>query len=152
MQDIIIQFARLWGQREVLILNEKDERMADMLKSYDSEDLQQLLQLWADEFTNGSEDDTVDFFERKLDELYNVCYEQGCELFGTSETVKIWLEELGDPTIEELENEIDEVSCAIRNEKMWALGTPENNDHERNVEELTEYFTILNEMLEDKTH
>ena len=68
MDDLMIQFARLWGQREVLILNSDDEIIANILKSYDSEELLQLLKKWADEFVDNNEsDDTVDFFERKLE-------------------------------------------------------------------------------------
>ena len=71
MDDVIIQFARLWGQREVLVANAKDEKIADMLKSYDSIELRNLLQQWSEEYLfDGEYDDTVDFFEQKIEEMY----------------------------------------------------------------------------------
>ena len=71
MSDVIIQFARLWGQREVLIVNAKDEEISDMLKSYDSIELRNLLQQWSEEFLyDGEYEDTVDFFEQKIEEMY----------------------------------------------------------------------------------
>lgn len=66
-----------------------------------------------------------------------------------NETVKIWLEELGNPTAEKIKVEIEEVKAAISNEKIWALGTPENDDHERNIELLEEYLEELKYMLDD---
>lgn len=71
MKDLTIQFARLWGQREALVINAKDEEIADMLKAYDSEELQQLLQTWADEFIAENAEDTVEFFEKKIEALYD---------------------------------------------------------------------------------
>ena len=64
-----------------------------------------------------------------------------------NETVKIWLEELGNPTPEKIMVEIEEVKGAIRNEKLWALGTPENEDHEQNMEILEEYLEELKSLL-----
>ena len=64
-----------------------------------------------------------------------------------NETVKIWIEELGNPTKEEIKAEIKEVKETISNEKLWALGTPENNDHEENIEVLEEYLEVLEDML-----
>ena len=78
MDDLMIQFARLWGQREVLILNSDDEIIANILKSYDSEELLQLLKKWADEFVDNNEsDDTVDFFERKIEGMLVVHIHEG---------------------------------------------------------------------------
>ena len=71
MKDLTIQFARLWGQREASVINAKDEEVADMLKAYDSEELQQLLQTWADEFIAVNAEDTVEFFENKIEALYD---------------------------------------------------------------------------------
>lgn len=42
--------------------------------------------------------------------------------------------------------EIREVESAIKNENIWALGTPENSDHEANIEVLNEYLIILNDL------
>ena len=76
MDDLIVQFARLWGQRETFAFNEKEEKIAEMLKGYDSEELLQLLQAWAEEYASLPENshwltvDTVDFFERKIEEMF----------------------------------------------------------------------------------
>lgn len=69
-----------------------------------------------------------------------------------SETVKIWLEELGHPTKEEIEAEIEEVKCTIDNERLWELGYNGEepiNPHTENINELTEYLEILKEMLKN---
>ncbi len=72
MDDLIVQFARLWGQYETLNLTDKDREIADMLKSYDSIELRDLLQQWADEFySNSKYEDTVEFFEQKVEEMYS---------------------------------------------------------------------------------
>ena len=73
MEDLIVQFARLWGQQEVLIINSKDEEISKMLKSYDSIELRNLLQQWSDEFMFDSNEntDTVEFFEEKIEEMYS---------------------------------------------------------------------------------
>ncbi len=76
MDDIIIQFARLWGNYEATRYTAKDEIIAEELKDYDSIELRNLLQQWADEFNAGNwtDDealvtDTVAFFEYKLEEM-----------------------------------------------------------------------------------
>ena len=69
MNDIIVQFARLWGQHEALVLSAKDEDVSDELKGYDSEELLSLLTAWAEEFLSIDADDTVEFFEKKVDML-----------------------------------------------------------------------------------
>ena len=73
MNDVIIQFARLWGQKEVLPLcyTKREEEIAEELKSYDSIEMRNLLQQWADEFLYDNEDceDTVEFFEEKVANL-----------------------------------------------------------------------------------
>ena len=63
-----------------------------------------------------------------------------------NETIKIWLEELGNPTAEEIRAEIEEVEGTISNERLWAH---ENSIHEENIAILLEYLEILNKMLED---
>ena len=64
-----------------------------------------------------------------------------------NETVKIWLEELGNPTIEEIKAEIDEVKGTISNEKLWALA---DDIHYENIAVLEEYLEVLEEMLNNK--
>ena len=63
-----------------------------------------------------------------------------------NETVKIWLEELGNPTRERIEEEIEEVKGAISNEKIWALA---NGIHYENIEILEEYLEELKKKLNE---
>ena len=70
MNDLIIQFARLWGLQEAYRWNAKEEEISDMLKGYDSMELEHLLQQWAEEYNNANAEDTVEFFERKIEEMY----------------------------------------------------------------------------------
>ena len=70
-----------------------------------------------------------------------------------NETVKIWLEELGNPTKEEIKMEIEEVRVAISNEHLWELGYDGEepyNPHTENIVALMEYLEVLNEMLLSK--
>ena len=69
MNDIIIQFARLWGQNEAYILNARDKEISKKLKEYDSEEMLELLTKWAEEYLQSDIEDTVDFFESKLKEI-----------------------------------------------------------------------------------
>lgn len=61
-----------------------------------------------------------------------------------NETVKFWVEELGNPTKEEIKMEIEEVKETIKNEKTWALT---DNIHYQNIEILEEYLEVLEDML-----
>lgn len=71
MNDLIVQFARLWGQHEAWCYNAKDEEVADILRAYDSEELQHLLQIWVNEYFNDENaEDSVEFFEQKIKEMY----------------------------------------------------------------------------------
>ena len=70
MNDLIVQFARLWGLQEAHRWNAKDEEISDMLKGYDSMELRHLLQQWAEEYCRTDAEDTVEFFERKIEEMY----------------------------------------------------------------------------------
>jgi hypothetical protein len=67
--DIIVTFARLWGQKEALCLSEIDEKVRNELTAYDSEECLALLTEWANEYMNLAEEDTVEFFEKKLADL-----------------------------------------------------------------------------------
>lgn len=65
-----------------------------------------------------------------------------------NETVKIWIEELGNPTKEEIKAEIEEVKGTILNERIWELGYNGNeNPHTEYLEVLMEYLEVLKEML-----
>ena len=68
-----------------------------------------------------------------------------------NETVKIWLEELGNPTVEEIKTEIEEVRGTISNEHLCELGYDGNehmNPHTENIMVLMEYIEVLEEMLD----
>ena len=70
-----------------------------------------------------------------------------------NETVKIWLEKLGNPTTEEIKAEIEEVKGTIRNEHLCELGYDGKepwNPHTENIMVLTEYLEVLEEMLKEK--
>lgn len=69
MNDIIVQFAVLWGQFIGSAVFGYEVEEANKLKAYDSEELLKLLTIWAEEYESSDSDDTVDFFETKLDEL-----------------------------------------------------------------------------------
>lgn len=64
-----------------------------------------------------------------------------------NETVKIWLEQLGNPTTEEIRAEIEDVEGTISNERLWAHV---DSIHEENIAVLLEYLKALNEMLAGK--
>lgn len=68
--DVVVQFARLWGQKEALVVNAKDKEIADMLKGYDSEEMVKLLIFWDEEYSGNLVEDTCEFFERKIEEMY----------------------------------------------------------------------------------
>lgn len=70
MNDLVVQFARLWGQYEGYRYSAKDEEVSDMLKSYDSLELYGLLYDWAEEYCLMDAEDTVEFFEQKIKEMY----------------------------------------------------------------------------------
>ncbi len=67
MNDVVVQFARLWGQKEATAISAKDEDISDTLTEYDSEELLKILTEWASEYLNGDYDDTDDFFEEKME-------------------------------------------------------------------------------------
>ena len=70
-----------------------------------------------------------------------------------NETVKIWLEELGNPTVEEIKTEIEEVKGTISNEHLFELGydgEESMNPHSKNIMILMEDLEMLEEMLKEK--
>ena len=70
MNDLMIQFARLWGQYEAYRISAKDEEISDMLKGYDSLELLGIVYDWAEEYCLIDAEDTVEFFESKIEEMY----------------------------------------------------------------------------------
>ena len=70
------------------------------------------------------------------------------EKFKMNETVKIWIEELGNSTKKKIKAEIEEVKGTISNEHIWELGYNGNeNPHTENIVVLMEYLEVLEEML-----
>ena len=68
----------------------------------------------------------------------------------SNELVQFWLEELGNPTEEEIEAEIKDVKGAITNEHIWELGHNGEepiNPHTENIRVLKEYLEALEEKL-----
>lgn len=71
MNDVIVQFAVLWGQFIGSAMNEVEAKIADEMKQYDSEELLPILSEWAREYFENEYgiEDTVEFFHEKLCEL-----------------------------------------------------------------------------------
>ena len=73
MNDVIVMFARLWGQKEVLSApwNDYDECVAKELKAWDSQECFELLSKWAEEYLSPDQpiEDSVEFFDKKVEEL-----------------------------------------------------------------------------------
>ena len=70
MNDVIVQFAVLWGQFiGSAVLSSTEMRLAEEMKQYDSEELLEIFTAWADEFHTSSEEDTVEFFNEMLADL-----------------------------------------------------------------------------------
>ena len=67
MSDLIVQFAVLWGIK----LANGSEREKDELRQWDSEELLDLFTGWVEEYRESDYDDSVDFFEDKIEELLN---------------------------------------------------------------------------------
>ena len=68
--DIVIQFAKLWG---IEIADSRcNENKYRKMESYDSSDLLDLLLSWKNDYIHDENaDDTVDFFNNKLNSLLN---------------------------------------------------------------------------------
>lgn len=95
----------------------------------------------------------ADFFGYEPAYLFNFDDENFEEEFNMNKTAQVWIEELGDPTVEEIQAEIEEVKGAISNEHLWELGYDGNepmNPHAENIMALMEYLKVLEEMLNNK--
>lgn len=66
MNDVIVQFAILWGEYIGAACSPEELECAEEMKQYDSEELLNLFSAWASEYLAGDEEDTVVFFEKKL--------------------------------------------------------------------------------------
>lgn len=69
MNDLIVQFAILWGEKIASPWGSKEREIAEEMKQYDTEELLDIFSAWADEYNTSTESDTVDFFEEKLTDL-----------------------------------------------------------------------------------
>ena len=68
-QDLVVQFGVLWGME---MANKMDNKEAyEKLRSFDSQELFQMFQQWGQEYLHSEFDDTVDFFESKLVEVFS---------------------------------------------------------------------------------
>lgn len=69
MKDLGIQFAVLWGEEIGSSFSPEEQLKAAKMKVYDSQELTSMFDEWAREFVDGHYDDTVEFFNEKLEEL-----------------------------------------------------------------------------------
>ena len=70
MNDVVVQFARLWGQREAWWTSSvEEEDIQKELKEWDSQEMYEILVKWAEEYLAGDQEDTVEFFDEKVKSL-----------------------------------------------------------------------------------
>lgn len=69
MNDIIVQFAILWGEHIGSALSSKELEISNEMKAYDSKEVLHLLSAWAEEYMHSEITDTVEFFDSKLTDL-----------------------------------------------------------------------------------
>lgn len=69
MNDIIVQFAVLWGIEIGSPLSSKEREVAEEMKAYDSLELMLIFTGWAEEYLASDVEDTVEFFQAKLTDL-----------------------------------------------------------------------------------
>lgn len=68
--DLVVQFAVLWGMYIGSAITAIEEKNAQKMKEYDSEELLALLTGWKDEYLKQNEiEDSCDFFNLKLENL-----------------------------------------------------------------------------------
>lgn len=69
LNDLVVQFAKLWGMSTA---NARDDEHSYLeLEAYDSAELTVLLLKWAEEYLASDCDDTVEFFEEKVAQLFS---------------------------------------------------------------------------------
>ena len=69
MNDIIVQYAALWGMKIGSAISSKEREFAEEMKTYDSVELLEIFTGWAEEYFNSDVEDSVEFFEMKLTDL-----------------------------------------------------------------------------------
>ena len=69
--DLIVMFARMWGQLEVEAAgySEKTRQLARELSAYDSQELLAITSEWADAFVKSDKPDPTDFFYERIKDL-----------------------------------------------------------------------------------
>ena len=70
--DLLVQFAMLWGMKIGSVSSDSEINNANHMKSYDSSELYILFSAWKEEYITQEWDDTVDFFEEKMTEMFSV--------------------------------------------------------------------------------
>lgn len=84
--DLMVQFAMLWGMKRVPVI-QADQKYADAMEGYDSEEIRDIVTEWADEYLESDCEDTCDFFEEHIDVLLGFkvpCWK--CEFVATKDT------------------------------------------------------------------
>lgn len=71
MNDLIVQFAILWGINIGSAITPGDLEIAECLKAYDSEEALALFTRWAEEYMENDWDDIYSFFINKLPSIIN---------------------------------------------------------------------------------
>ena len=69
MNDIVVQYAVLWGMKIGSAIGLKERGIAEEMKAYDSMELLEIFTGWAEEYFNSDVEDSVEFFEMKLVDL-----------------------------------------------------------------------------------
>lgn len=64
--EIMIQFARLWGQLEASVATNESRQIAEKLKEFNSEEMMEVLSEWTTDYLWGGTEDTVAFFYEEL--------------------------------------------------------------------------------------
>ena len=70
--DLLVQFSMLWGMKIGRASSDSENEVATFMKSYDSSELCSLFYAWREEYISQEWDDTADFFEEKMTEMFSV--------------------------------------------------------------------------------
>lgn len=70
--EIMIQFARLWGQLEASVSTNESRQIAEKLKEFNSEEMMAILSEWKTDYLWGGTEDTVAFFYEELQKNLHV--------------------------------------------------------------------------------
>ena len=67
--SLVVAFAQMWGI--VMADNRTNEEVYSEMMSFDSDVLAEMFSAWAEEYLSGDYDDTCDFFEEKVKNLFS---------------------------------------------------------------------------------